>query len=166
MGISNPDSRLWVANSAMSLMLEYADQRYPFETGGMLLGYEAGNGEAVVTYLIGPGPKAKHSRFRFNPDSEYQQAKLETYFHKTNGRETYLGDWHTHPHSSSNLSWVDKKTLARIARAPESRAQNPLMAILGGGAGTWQLGAVRFLGVKRGLLFDDYRLASLSVETF
>lgn len=147
-------------------MLEFADRRYPFETGGMLLGYEAGNGEAVVTYLIGPGPKAKHSRFSFNPDSEYQQAELETHFHKTNGRETYLGDWHTHPHSNNTLSWVDKKTLTRIARVPESGTQNPLMAILGGSTGTWQLGAVRFIGVKRGLFFDDYNLTPLSIQTF
>jgi integrative and conjugative element protein (TIGR02256 family) len=166
MGISNPDTRLWVANSVVSMMLEFADQYYPFETGGMLLGYEASNGEVVVTHLIGPGPKARHSRFRFTPDSEYQQAELEGYFQKTSGRETYLGDWHTHPHSNSNLSWVDKKTLARIARTPESRMENPIMAVLGGGSGTWQLGAVRFLDVKRRLLFDDYRLGSLSLETF
>lgn len=147
-------------------MLEFADQHYPFETGGMLLGYEAGNGEAVVTHLIGPGPNAKQSRFRFNPDSDYQQTELETHFRATNGRETYLGDWHTHPRSNSNLSWVDKKTLARIARTPESGTRNPLMAILGGGTGTWQLGAVRFIGVKRGLFFDDYNLAPLSIQTF
>lgn len=166
MGISNSGSRLWVAESAMGLMLELADRHYPFETGGMFLGYEAGNGEAVVTHLIGPGPRAKHSRFRFSPDSEYQQAELETHFRATNGRETYLGDWHTHPHSNSRLSWVDKKTLARIAKTPASGTRNPLMAILGGGSGTWGLGAVRFIGVKRGLLFGDYSLAPLTTQTF
>lgn len=147
-------------------MFEFADQHYPFETGGMLLGYEAGNGAAVVTHLIGPGPTAKHSRFRFSPDSEYQQAELEAHFRATKGKETYLGDWHTHPHSNSNLSRVDKKTLARIAKTPTSGTRTPLMAILGGGTGTWVLGAVRFIGTKRGLFFDNYNLASLPVQTF
>ncbi len=158
--------RLWVAEPAMHLMLELASGRNPYETGGMLIGYEADNGDAVVTSLIGPGPRAKHTRFGFYPDPEYQQAELETHFHATNGRETYLGDWHTHPLSNSNLSRMDKKTLARIAKTTTSGTKNPLMAILGGGSGTWELGAVRFLGVKRGLFFDDYRLRSLIVETF
>jgi len=61
---------------------------------------------------------------------------------------------------------MDKKTLARIAKTTTSGTKNPLMAILGGGSRTWELGAVRFLGVKRGLFFDDYRLRSLIVETF
>lgn len=158
--------RLWVAEPAMRLMLELASGRNPSETGGMLIGYEADNGDAVVTSLIGPGPRAKHTRFAFYPDSEYQQAQLEAHFRATNGRETYLGDWHTHPNGNSNLSRVDKKTLARIAKTPTSGTRKPLMAIWGGGSGTWELGAVRFLGVKRGLFFDDYHLLSLSVEIF
>lgn len=42
----------------------------PWETGGMLMGYVADNGDYVVTQLIGPGPNAKHSRYRFLPDNE------------------------------------------------------------------------------------------------
>jgi integrative and conjugative element protein (TIGR02256 family) len=164
--MDKPGSRVWVAESAMSLSLRLADDRHPYETGGMLLGYEAGNGEAVITRLIGPGPKAEHSRFTFSPDSEYQQSELEAHFRATNGRETYLGDWHTHPHSNSSLSRVDKKTLARIAVTPASGTENPLMAILGGGTGTWEFGAVRFLGIRRGWLFDGYNLASLTAQTF
>ncbi len=150
----------------MSLMLQLAENHHPYETGGMLIGYEADNGEAVVSHLIGPGPGARHTRFGFVPDSEYQQAELEAHFHATKGKETYLGDWHTHPHSNSNLSRVDKKTLARIAKTSTSGTRHPLMAILGGGTGTWVLGAVRFIGTKRGLFFDDYDLASLTVQTF
>lgn len=164
--MASTSNRLWVAEPAMSFMLQLADNRRPYETGGMLIGYEADNGDAVVTHLIGPGPLARHSRFGFVPDPDYQQAELEAHFHATSGRETYLGDWHTHPHSNPNLSRVDKKTLARIARVQASGTTTPLMAILGGGTGTWVLGAVRFLGTKRGLFFDDYNLASLAIQTF
>lgn len=164
--MGTPSNRLWVAESAKILMLQLADDHRPYETGGMLLGYEADNREIVVTHLIGPGPGARHARFGFYPDSVYQQSALEAHFHATNGRETYLGDWHTHPHSNNCLSRVDKKTLARIARTPASGIRTPIMAILGGGAGTWELGAVRYIEVKKGLFFDNFNLLSLAVETY
>lgn len=162
-----PDGdRLWLAESVLAALREIADRHYPFETGGMLLGYEAKNGEAVVNAVIGPGPKAKHSRFRFVPDAKYQQAELGKHFYKTGGRETYLGDWHTHPLGSCRLSVVDKWTLARIARTPSSGTQHPVMAILCGSNADWKIGAVRFLSVKRRLLLREYRLAQLSPVVF
>lgn len=164
--MSETGLRLWVTESAMFTMLQFAKERYPNETGGMLLGYEADNGEAVITALIGPGPAAKHRRHSFVPDAEFQQAALEAHFFKTNGQETYLGDWHTHPNSSYSLSPVDKKTLAQIAATPTSGTRNPIMAILGGESGTWVLGAVRFLGVKRNLFFNNYIVGPLSPTTF
>lgn len=164
--MNNSGIRLWVAESAMATMKQLAEEHYPYETGGMLLGYEADNGEGVITTLIGPGPKAKHGRYSFVPDATYQQTVLETHFIKTNGQETYLGDWHTHPHGTFSLSFMDKKTLARIAETPTSGTPHPIMAILGGQSSAWVLGAVRFLGVTPRLFFNDYSLTSLTPTTF
>lgn len=158
--------RLWLAESVLVVLREIADQHCPLETGGMLLGYEAKNGEAVVSAVIGPGPKAKHSRFRFVPDAKYQQAELENHFYKTDGRETYLGDWHTHPLGSCHLSVVDKWTLARIARTPSSGTQHPIMAILCGSNADWQIGAVRFLSAKSSFLLKRCSLAQLNPLIF
>lgn len=152
---------LWVSRNAYAGMLELAQQCYPLETGGMLIGYEAEGGTVVITKLIGPGPNAKHERFRFTPDGDYQQSELEKYFWATNGRETYLGDWHTHPRSDSTPSVMDKYTLARIAKEPLSGTKRPVMAILAGGSGAWSLGAVRFMSASRRFLWTDYRTESL-----
>lgn len=143
-------------------MCALGEQRFPLETGGMLLGYEADNGEAVVTAIIGPGPNARHRRYRFAPDAEYQQAELTAHHLRTNGQETYLGDWHTHPRGSTALSFLDKRTLTKIACTPSSGTVKPIMAILGGGSERWDVGVVRFLGWKRRLLFNHYNLTSLS----
>lgn len=139
-------------------MTQDADRWHPYETGGMLLGYEADNGEAVVTAIIGPGPKAKHRRFRFAPDTYYQQEALEAHFTRTDGRETYLGDWHTHPIGRAAPSLLDKRTLARIARTPSSRTTNPVMLILADESGTWVPCAIRFLGCQRKLFFGKYSI--------
>jgi len=152
---------LWLSKSIYVEMLELAQARYPLETGGMLLGYEVEDSTAVVTKLIGPGPNAKHGRFRFTPDGVYQQSELEKHFWTTDGRETYLGDWHTHPKSDSTPSVMDKRTLAHIAKEPRSGTKHPVMAILAGGSGSWSLGAVRFLSASRRLLWTDYRTEPL-----
>ena len=125
------------------------------------MGYVAEDCAVVVTKLIGPGPNAKHGRFRFTPDGAFQQSELDKHFWATNGLETYLGDWHTHPKTNGTPSVMDKHTLARIAKEPLSGTKRPVMAILAGGSGSWSLGAVRFLSARRRLLWTDYKTEPL-----
>lgn len=154
--------RLWISQRVFSQMVSDAAHWAPCETGGMLLGYEADNGEAVVTWVVGPGPGARHGRFRFKPDAEYQQAELGTHYSYTEGRETYLGDWHTHPTGGTAPSLIDRRTLARIARTPSSRTARPIMVILSGEGDTWIPGAVRFEGLEKRLFLNNYFLSHLS----
>jgi integrative and conjugative element protein (TIGR02256 family) len=164
--MSAGDSNVWIAETAFAEMLQLAKQHAPLETGGMLLGYEVDSGAAVVTKVIGPGPKAKHGLFRFTPDGKFQQAELENHYWATEGRETYLGDWHTHPKSDNSPSTLDKRTLARIAQEPASRTNKPLMAILAGGSGEWDLGVVRFLSMRKRIFWTEYELTNLTARTF
>jgi len=157
---------LWLNGRARQKMLAYANASFPLETGGMLLGYEANNGEAVVTSIIGPGPHARHFRDRFVPDAEYQQAELEAHYTRTNGGETYLGDWHTHPDGESDLSNRDKRTLHHIATTPASGTANPVMLIMAGDVRDWIIGAVRYVGFYRRFLFRRYDLTTLSVVIY
>src|SRR3546814_7384631 len=54
-------------------------------------------------------------------------------------RETYLGDWHTHPDGTDVLSRADKATLRRIARTPDARAPRPVMLIANGEPEQWRI---------------------------
>lgn len=138
-----------------------SNQSSPNETGGMLLGYTASSGDVVVTAIIGPGDNAKHARYFFMPDSEYQQSKLNDHYHSTQGKESYLGDWHTHPYGSGMLSWIDKRTLANIALTESSGIKHPVMAIFSGKPGSWEVHAVRFLNTKKILFWDNYEIEEL-----
>lgn len=158
--------RLWIARAVFAGMSELATQRFPLETGGMLLGYQADNGEAVITGIIGPGPNARHSQYRFKPDAEYQQQELEAHFYRTEGRETYLGDWHTHPRGSDTLSLIDKRTLRKIARTPSSGTVHPIMVIMAGDSVDWRLRVVRLISCKRYMLFLTYELQDLTPRFF
>src|SRR3546814_16291233 len=96
-------------------MVAEADRKFPLETGGILVGYFAENGDPVVCAALGPGPHAIHWRKRFTPDHACQCTQLDDIYDQSSGSNTYLGDWHTHPHGVPQLSWLDRRTQLRRA---------------------------------------------------
>lgn len=120
---------IWFGKGLILQMQQCGALHEPAETGGMLVGY-INVGQRVVTQLIGPGPNAIHRPEMFEPDHEYQCDRLDAVFEATNGRETYLGDWHTHPDSRAEMSWRDRRTLIHIARKTENSTAMPVMAII------------------------------------
>jgi integrative and conjugative element protein (TIGR02256 family) len=103
---------------------------YPLETGGVLVGYWVRSGsEVVITDSIGPGPAAEHGESEFKPDALYQQEQVARIYRSSGRLYTYLGDWHSHPRSSAQLSRVDKRTLYLIAVSRSARAPMPIMAV-------------------------------------
>src|SRR5579863_4006918 len=116
---------------------------HPFETGGVLLGYVSDK-DIVVADVLGPGPAALHERRNFEPDHLWHQAEIARRFHATEGRVTYLGDWHTHPDAmSARLSGQDKAAISRVIRSREARTPRPVSVILFGGPDDWRLAAWR-----------------------
>lgn len=157
---------VWIPRLVYGQMCELGAARFPVETGGMLLGYVADDGQAVVTAIIGPGANARHSEDKFVPDADYQQAELSAHYFRTGGRETYLGDWHTHPEGCAALSRKDEKTLARIALTLSSRTAYPLMLILAGGKQHWEIEVVRFLRRERRFFFYNYEYEQLALKLY
>jgi integrative and conjugative element protein (TIGR02256 family) len=122
---------VWLNRTAYTHILEEALSKMPCETGGVLMGYWGSEGEAVVTAIIGPGPKAVHKLSSFVPDDAYHKQEISRHYQQSGQTETYLGDWHTHPFSKAYLSDPDKKTLRKIADFKHARLAKPLMMILG-----------------------------------
>ncbi|WP_238462143.1 Mov34/MPN/PAD-1 family protein [Paraburkholderia tagetis] len=139
-------TRMWIDSIAFDEMLGEARRAYPLETGGVLAGYIAGNGDPVVQHLIGPGPNAQHIRQRFHPDHDWQCRKLDEIFEMSSGQTVYLGDWHTHPDGSPHMSWLDKRTLRGIARHRDSAVARPIMMIGAGGVERWTWQVHRYSG--------------------
>lgn len=144
---------LWIGQTALQQLETLAAQTFPRETGGILVGYVADSGEIVVQEIIGSGPKATHERYRFAPDHGWQCQQLDALYERSGGVSVYLGDWHTHPNGHPKMSWMDKRTLARIAASAPARCPNPVMLIGGGAELEWSWGCYRyvyprFLGVS------------------
>jgi integrative and conjugative element protein (TIGR02256 family) len=150
-------------------MLEMAEQHFPLETGGMLIGYDTDDGSAVVTEIIGAGPRARHRLMAFRPDHEYQQKELDEIFHRSDGVETYLGDWHTHPNGFHALSAKDKRVLKRIANTETAQRPHPIMLVLANDREDrdWRHCCVQFRSLQRTWLFQDRcEMSELSIKIF
>ena len=103
------------------------------------MGWWADTAVAVISAVIEPGPGAVHGPHNFAPDQVWQLAEIVSHYQASGRRETYLGDWHSHPNESSGrLSWIDRQVLRRIIHSPEARCDRPLMAVLWGEPEAWQ----------------------------
>ena len=119
-------------------MADEASARYPLETGGVLAGYWVGPDELVIKAASEPGKEAVHRRYRFSPDHDHQLAWIAAGYEQTDGVETYLGDWHTHPGAQVAVpSAADSRTARRISEHKEARAPNPVLLILAGDQAGW-----------------------------
>jgi len=132
----NEMTTAWIRNSVQYALERTAQHGLPNETGGLLVGYRADNGEVVIQELVGPGPNARHSPARFVPDHVWQCERLDAIY-QSNGRFVYVGDWHTHPRGVPEMSALDRRTLRNIARHAGIGSCSPLMLVGGNASGIW-----------------------------
>lgn len=139
-GVRQKEAIIWIDQDALASLANEASSLFPLETGGVLLGYMGTDGTIVVTDIVGPGPDAKHAKYRFTPDHQFHEAEIARLYADSGRRIIYLGDWHSHPTAKSgNLSFLDRFTLRRIANFADARISSPIMGILFGEPGQWYM---------------------------
>lgn len=117
-----------------------ATRKFPFESGGVLMGERLGPDRWRIDLVIGPGPDARHERYRFTPDPAWQHERIAECFQATGGRSTYLGDWHSHPGARhGRLSYIDRRAARTILHSPDSQCDRVLMAIVWGRPNDWNM---------------------------
>lgn len=106
------------------------------ETGGVLLGYDAGEDrEALVLAAGRPGPRAERTSYFFRRDLEHaQQLADEAYTDKC---ARWIGEWHTHPKGDLRPSHRDLRTYRRFLRDRELGFASFLALIIGPGPEGW-----------------------------
>lgn len=124
-----PATRLWISNSLIRWLVSEANKTAPCETGGVILGYFSSQ-DVVVTHAIGPGQRANHGLYHFTPDYQFQEDEIARIYTESNRTTFYLGDWHTHPAGSEEMSGKDRTTLKTIAKSKAARLKCPIMMIL------------------------------------
>jgi integrative and conjugative element protein (TIGR02256 family) len=124
---------VWLSAPVLEELLTLADEKFPLETGGVVIGYVSEDlSQVIVRSVVGPGPEAVHSPVAFVPDGDYHQEQVAELYTASGRTDTYLGDWHSHPHGSAVLSWRDRRTLRSIQRSREARTPKPIMLVVAG----------------------------------
>jgi integrative and conjugative element protein (TIGR02256 family) len=104
---------------------------YPNEFGGVFLGSYTDNKKCVIISEIIIPTKyiSKENAFQIQGNSVNET--IAKRFEETLGNLVYVGEWHTHPNSSSRYSPADLQAMKTIANHPEVTAKNPILLING-----------------------------------
>jgi integrative and conjugative element protein (TIGR02256 family) len=141
-------ANVWIAQGLIDEILLEVERFFPLETGGAFFGYYSKKNDVVITHLIPAGPRAKHKKYSFEPDQSFQLEMMAELYFKHNAAIGYLGDWHSHPKHTANLSRRDEKTLLNIALSNTSKCPYPIMLIVGSLPKEWTVNCIRFVEGK------------------
>ncbi len=162
---SNDGLVVWMPEAMRQVCVDEASHTIPLETGGTFMGWWADSGTAVIRAAIGPGPNASHGRHHFQPDQDWQLDQIARHYEASGRRETYLGDWHSHPNASGGaLSWTDRRVLRRVINTPSARCPTPLMIIFWGNPDGWQIATWRARLHFRPILWDRLILEQAAMK--
>lgn len=106
-----------------------SERGLPNETGGVLVGHVDSAGRTVIVGVVGPGPRAHRTPTRFRRDGEYAQVEVDRLHRESDGRDDYMGEWHSHP-ASMGPSGIDRGSMAWIGGNQRYRRNEPLLIIM------------------------------------
>lgn len=160
--------QVWILQEVLDRIQLEAECKAPLETGGLLIGYLSDDDEhVVVTDMIGPGPNAKHRKWTYRPDYRFHREEISRIYATSGGMHTYLGDWHSHPTSSSYLSLLDKRALRNIARFQDNYINRPIMLVLGHAINDdWIPGVWRISPLIHGFPLAKWEYVPLKITLF
>lgn len=64
---------IWIRKGPYEEIIKVVSEFLPYETGGILLGYNDVRGNLVIMEVVGPGPDAVHQEDYFLPYGSFQQ---------------------------------------------------------------------------------------------
>jgi integrative and conjugative element protein (TIGR02256 family) len=136
--------RLLIRPSVRSAIAAHVRAAPKTETGGILIGRDAGEGVLEVTVATGPGPRAVRRQHFFLRDKVFLQRVLDREVARSDGAVEYIGEWHVHPALDAPPSFVDRRSLWRIARRPNYPTSRPVLLIVESANGERRLRAYEF----------------------
>lgn len=120
---------IWLARGAQ-LAIERDACRFRLqETGGPLFGYDGEGGSVVIDSAEGPGPGARHSRFRYVPDRDAIARAIERVLEASDGRRYLVGEWHSHPLGRARASSRDKRSVQAMNEDGDVALVHPVALI-------------------------------------
>ena len=102
--------------------------RRPWEVGGWLLGYWTEDRSTIIV-THGTPPAARGSAFGITISGRGHRGRFDEAWASTNGKVTFIGDWHTHPGGPTTPSSTDRRAMRQLAKDGDYGTPEPLIAI-------------------------------------
>lgn len=106
--------KVLLTESAFSHMKQSMQEKAPNETGGVLIGTVFLHSKTIiVTDILLAPPDSVEEPGRFILGTEGLEKRIRDIEKSTNGKVTYLGTWHSHPHGGGASS-IDLNTFKKL----------------------------------------------------
>jgi len=123
------DVEVQIPSELLNEIVEVGIKMYPKEYGGFLIGYYSDNFKTLhITETILPN-EYKNSKYSFERSTKGLKEELEKLY-DLDPKQYYVGEWHTHPDSSTQFSMTDLNAMMEIAECKTVGINNPTLLIL------------------------------------
>ncbi len=95
------------------------------EAGGILVGCYRGPHIEITGFTMPAAEDIRHLYWFVKQDPRHQQAATEAW-RASDGKDTYLGEWHTHPHGEPSPSTIDTRTWREVV----NRTKKPMIFVI------------------------------------
>jgi [CysO sulfur-carrier protein]-S-L-cysteine hydrolase len=119
-----------IGNDLIDKICQIGLEHYPKEFGGILIGAYSEDRKTVLIKQILLPEKYKSSKYSFERGSEGFKEKLISLYN-LDEPQVYIGEWHTHPNSSTYPSNTDIAAFKEIVKYDDVNICNPIMLIIG-----------------------------------
>jgi len=100
--------KIYLTPTVIDIFRKFRQVEDLHERGGIVLGQvNRAEDKILVCRASVPGELEKSSRFSFLRDKTRAQSIVEYEFYNSAGKNTYLGEWHTHPSKTATPSHQD-----------------------------------------------------------
>jgi integrative and conjugative element protein (TIGR02256 family) len=119
---------LYISSETLSKIKRELLHHYPNEFGGVFVGYKQDDLIVIDDVLIPDDFENGKTIFIRRPGT--LNDRLELIFNKTDGKITYIGEWHSHPDGPPIPSYTDLTAMKEIADTKKIRNSNPILMIV------------------------------------
>lgn len=127
------ESVVTLAEAVLETMWGFAQhRRRDKEAGGMLIGHHPLDTEDItLDRLTTPQPEDRRGRHFFHRDQAAHQQLLDLQWILSDGKRTYVGEWHTHPEDDPQPSGLDLNSWRKAVRSTDFHGPGLLFIIVG-----------------------------------
>lgn len=117
---------IWISEKEVKKVINFSNDSYPFETGGILVGVMKDNIPWITHIEQIISSKKKYNRYNILKGA---RPKIISRLRKLDRRIGYIGEWHSHP-KNIGLSYTDKQSINRISRDSSANCKSPIIMII------------------------------------